>query len=124
MWTRRRSSWPRRSTKASSTRRPRASSCASSTATRPGAESREPIRKPYHPPRGLLRMRWTLWLLAVLGIAQFVFVATAHPASISLDTAYLVMALTMMVLLGGLALGGCGYGCGCDGDWSEGCGCG
>lgn len=65
-------------------------------------------------------MRWTLWLLAVLGIAQFMFVALAHPVGISMDMAYLIMALTLIALLGGLALG-CGYGCDCN-DW--GCGCG
>lgn len=63
-------------------------------------------------------MRWTLWLLAVLGIAQFAFVAYAHPTAPSADIAYLVMALCMIALLVGLAFPYCG---GC---WDQGCGCG
>lgn len=73
-------------------------------------------------------MRWTHWLLALAGVAQFAVMAAIKPTGyVSLDMAYLVMWLT---LIAAVALwwgsccswgGYCGYGGGCDCGHCEGC---
>lgn len=64
-------------------------------------------------------MRGLSWLLALVGVAQFGIVAYARPDGLSVDMAYLVMAL---FVLAAAALWACSWMCGCG--WDSGCGCG
>lgn len=67
-------------------------------------------------------MRWLSALLAVVGIAQYTVLAILQPDDyVSLDMAYLVMALFLLAAAGvwccsWCSWGGHGYGCDCCGD--------
>jgi hypothetical protein len=63
-------------------------------------------------------MRGLSWFLALLGVAQFGVIAYTKPTGyVSVDMAYLVMALFILAAVALWAFSWCcgwGYGCGCD----------